>query len=170
MIPRDLSSALRKVAKGYPVVSITGPRQAGKTTLSRLGFPYKTSVSLEDPDHLRFALPDPRGFLQGFPHGAILDEIQRAPELFSYMQGVVDARQEPGFFILTGSQHFGLLAQISQTLAGRVALLELLPLDRRPQPSDVPQDLIDIIKANWNWLCEQWDAKYPDNPVQGHED
>ena len=66
-------------------------------------------------------------FLQGLPHGAILDEIQRAPELFSYMQGVVDTRPEPGFFILTGSQHFGLLAQISQTLAGRVALLELLP-------------------------------------------
>jgi predicted AAA+ superfamily ATPase len=127
MIPRDISAALRKVAKGYPVVAITGPRQAGKTTLSRLEFPDKTYVSLEDPDHLRFALSDPRGFLQGLPHGAILDEVQRAPELFSYIQGIVDARQEPGFFVLTGSQHFGLLAQISQTLAGRVALLELLP-------------------------------------------
>jgi uncharacterized protein len=127
MIPRDISTVLRKVAKGYPVIAITGPRQSGKTTLSRLEFPDKTYVSLEDPDQLRFALSDPRGFLQGFPHGAILDEVQRAPELFSYIQGIVDARQEPGFFVLTGSQHFGLLSQISQTLAGRVALLELLP-------------------------------------------
>lgn len=127
MIPRDASVALQNVAKGYPVIALTGPRQSGKTTLSRLEFPDKAYVSLEDPDQLRFALSDPRGFLQGFPGGAILDEIQRAPELFSYIQGIVDAQPTPGFFVLTGSQHFGLLAQISQTLAGRVAMVELLP-------------------------------------------
>jgi predicted AAA+ superfamily ATPase len=115
------------MAKGYPVIAITGPRQAGKTTVAHIVFPDKAYVSLEDPDQLRFALSDPRRFLQGFPDGAVLDEVQRAPELFSYLQGIVDARQEPGLFVLTGSQHFGLLAEISQTLAGRVALLELLP-------------------------------------------
>src|SRR6266498_23904 len=127
MIPREATAALLKAAQGYPVVAITGPRQAGKTTLSRLVFPDKTYVSLEDPDQLSFALSDPRRFLQGLPEGAILDEIQRAPALFSYIQRIVDERRQPGFFVLTGSQHFALLAQISQTLAGRVALLELLP-------------------------------------------
>jgi len=127
MIPREATAALLKAAQGYPVIAITGPRQSGKTTLSRLVFPDKTYVSLEDPDQLSFALSDPRRFLQGLPEGAILDEIQRAPALFSYIQRIVDERREPGFFVLTGSQHFDLLAQISQTLAGRVALLELLP-------------------------------------------
>jgi predicted AAA+ superfamily ATPase len=127
MIPREATAALLKAAQGYPVIAITGPRQAGKTTLSRLVFPDKTYVSLEDPDQLTFALSDPRRFLQGLPEGAILDEVQRAPGLFSYIQGIVDERRTPGFFVLTGSQHFDLLAQISQTLAGRVALLELLP-------------------------------------------
>jgi predicted AAA+ superfamily ATPase len=82
---------------------------------------------LEDPDQLDFALSDPRGFLKQFAKGAVLDEIQWAPKLFSYIQGIVDKQRKPGLFILTGSQHFGLLAQISQTLAGRVATLELLP-------------------------------------------
>lgn len=127
MISREITPALLKAACGYPVVALTGPRQSGKTTLSRLAFPDKTYMSLEDPDQLSFALEDPRRFLQGFPNGAILDEIQRAPALFSYIQGIVDEQRIPGFFILTGSQQFGLLAQISQTLAGRVALLELLP-------------------------------------------
>lgn len=127
MISREAAPSLVKTAKGYPVVAITGPRQSGKTTLSRMVFARKPYVSLEDPDQLNFALSDPRGFLHQFPKGAVLDEIQRAPELFSYIQGIVDARREPGFFILTGSQHFGLLAQVSQTLAGRVAILELLP-------------------------------------------
>ena len=136
MIPREATAALLKAAQGYPVIAITGPHQAGKTTLSRLVFPDKTYVSLEDPDQLSFALSDPHRFLQGLPEGAIFDEIQRAPALFSYIQRLVDERREPSFFGLTGSQHFDLLAQISQTLAGRVALLELLPFPgascRRP--------------------------------------
>jgi len=127
MIPREAVPTLIKAAKGYPVVAITGPRQSGKTTLSRMVFAQKPYVSLEDPDQLQFALSDPRGFLQQFPSGAVLDEIQRAPELFSYIQRIVDERRKPGLFIVTGSQQFGLLAQVSQTLAGRVATLELLP-------------------------------------------
>ncbi len=127
MIEREMAPALRKAAQGYPVIAITGPRQSGKTTLSRSVFPDKAYISLEDPDQLDFALSDPRRFLGGFPRGAILDEVQRAPDLFSYIQGIVDERQEPGLFVLTGSQHFGLLAGISQTLAGRVALFDLLP-------------------------------------------
>ena len=127
MIEREVAPALRQAAQSYSVIAITGPRQSGKTTLSRAVFPDKTYVSLEDPDQLDFALSDPRRFLGGFPRGAILDEVQRAPDLFSYIQGIVDERQEPGFFVLTGSQHFGLLDGISQTLAGRVALFDLLP-------------------------------------------
>lgn len=127
MIPREATSVLVKVAQGSPVVAITGPRQSGKTTLARSVFQDKAYVSLEDPDQLSFARDDPRRFLEGFPDGAVLDEIQRAPDLFSYIQGIVDENPQPGFFVLTGSQHFGILAQISQTLAGRVALLELLP-------------------------------------------
>jgi predicted AAA+ superfamily ATPase len=127
MIPREAAPALIKAAKGYPVVAVTGPRQSGKTTLSRALFADKPYVTLEDPDQLDFALSDPRGFLKQFAKGAVLDEIQRAPKLFSYIQGIVDEQRKPGLFILTGSQHFGLLAQLSQTLAGRVATLELLP-------------------------------------------
>jgi predicted AAA+ superfamily ATPase len=127
MIAREAAPALTKVAKGYPVVAITGPRQSGKTTLSRMVFAQKPYATLEDPDRLQFALTDPRGFLQQFPDGAVLDEIQRAPQLFSYIQGIVDERRKPGVFIVTGSQQFGLLAEVSQTLAGRVATLELLP-------------------------------------------
>jgi uncharacterized protein len=127
MIPREAAPVLIKAAKGYPVVAVTGPRQSGKTTLSRALFADKPYVSLEDPDQLDFALSDPRSFLKQFAKGAVLDEIQRAPKLFSYIQGIVDEQRKPGLFILTGSQHFGLLAQVSQTLAGRVATLELLP-------------------------------------------
>ena len=127
MIPREAAPTLIKAAKGYPVIAITGPRQSGKTTLSRMVFAQKPYATLEDPDQLQFAFSDPRGFLQQFPNGAVLDEIQRAPKLFSYIQGIVDERRKPGLFIVTGSQQFGLLAQVSQTLAGRVATLELLP-------------------------------------------
>ena len=127
MIPREAAPTLIKAAKGYPVVAVTGPRQSGKTTLSRMVFADKPYVTLEDPDQLDFALSDPRGFLQQFATGAVLDEIQRAPKLFSYIQGIVDEQRKPGLFILTGSQHFGLLAEVTQTLAGRVATLELLP-------------------------------------------
>jgi len=127
MLPRHATQTLRRLARYYPVVAITGPRQSGKTTLARATFPRKPYVSLEDPDTREFAEHDPRGFLAQYTGGAILDEAQRCPALFSYLQTVVDRRTRPGRFVLTGSQQFGLFANISQTLAGRVGLVHLLP-------------------------------------------
>jgi predicted AAA+ superfamily ATPase len=127
MIDRTASKTILDLAKGYPIVAVTGPRQSGKTTLVRATFPDKTYVSLEDPDQLEFSQADPRGFLARFPEGAILDEVQRAPSLFSYLQTRVDLENRLGSFILTGSQQFGLLSKITQTLAGRVGLVQLLP-------------------------------------------
>lgn len=127
MIRRDIQPLLERLAGQYPVVTLTGPRQSGKTTLARSVFPGKPYVSLEDPDTRRFAIDDPRGLLAGLRAGAIIDEIQRAPELTSYLQRVVDDDPSPGRFILTGSQQFELMHGISQSLAGRTALLRLLP-------------------------------------------
>ena len=128
LIDRIATATLRRMARGFRVVAVTGPRQSGKTTLVRATFPGKPYVSLEDPDEREFALQDPRGFLARHPRGAILDEIQRAPELFSYLQTRVDERRSFGQFVLTGSQQFGLMASITQSLAGRVEILQLLPL------------------------------------------
>jgi len=127
MIPREAESTLRDLAKGYPILALTGPRQSGKTTLARMVFSAHPYVSLENPAQRDFAQTDPQGFLNKFPDGAIIDEAQRCPELFSWLQGIVDDQQRPGQFILTGSQQFGLLSGITQSLAGRVALLNLLP-------------------------------------------
>ena len=127
MIARTAQQTLLRLARGFPVVAITGPRQSGKTTLAKLSFPEKPYVSLEDPDIRSMAENDPRGLLAGFPNGAILDEAQRAPQLFSYLQTRVDEQVTPGMFVLTGSQQFGLLSGISQSLAGRVGLIQLLP-------------------------------------------
>jgi len=126
MIPRHLTPALRRAAEQYPVVTVTGPRQSGKTTLVRAVFPGHRYTSLEAPDVRARAVADPRGFLgRGDP--VILDEIQRAPELLSYVQGLVDGDARPGRFIVTGSQNILLMRSVSQTLAGRTALLTLLP-------------------------------------------
>lgn len=127
-VNRTLEGPLAKRASEYPVVVITGPRQSGKTTLARHAFPHKPYVSLEALDERAFAQSDPRGFLARFPDGAILDEIQRAPSLPSYLQQLVDDDPRPGRFVLTGSQQFDLMAGITQSLAGRAALLNLLPL------------------------------------------
>lgn len=126
--PRELQATLRRLALQFPVIAITGPRQSGKTTLARQTFPDKPYVSLEDPHELAFAQSDPRGFLQRYPAGAIFDEAQRWPDLFSYLQGLVDQDRAPGRFVLTGSQQFGLLAGVTQSLAGRVGMTRLLPL------------------------------------------
>ncbi|HSR50259.1 MAG TPA: ATP-binding protein [Acidobacteriota bacterium] len=127
MIRRTLRSALEQAAAQYPVVSLTGPRQSGKTTLVRAAFPDHDYRSLEDPDVREYALEDPRGFLGQFKGGAILDEVQRAPDLFSYIQTLADEEDAPGRFILSGSQNFLLLRSVSQSLAGRSAILHLLP-------------------------------------------
>lgn len=127
MIPRSAQKTLRRFARGYPIVVITGPRQSGKTTLARMTFEKKAYVSLENPDERAFANADPKGFLARFPEGAVIDEAQNCTELFSYVQSIVDEKRKTGLFVLTGSQNFGLLARITQSLAGRAGVVHLLP-------------------------------------------
>lgn len=127
MIPRLAQTTAQRLAQGFPILTITGPRQSGKTTLARTLFADRPYVSLEDPEQREFAHSDPRGFLARFREGAVIDEVQHVPALFSYFQGLVDERRRMGDFILTGSQQFGLMARIGQSLAGRVGRLELLP-------------------------------------------
>ena len=126
--PRALETLVLGIADDYPVVTITGPRQSGKTTFCRAVFPKKPYVNLEPLDEREYARSDPRGFLAEYPDGAIIDEIQHAPDLSSYIQTIVDERPEPGRYIVTGSQHFGLTRAITQSLAGRTAIVHLLPL------------------------------------------
>ena len=128
MIPRTAETLVRELLSGFPIVTVTGPRQSGKTTLARAVMADRPYRSLEDPDVRALALDDPRGFLSQCPDGAVLDEVQRAPELFSYLQTHVDGDGRMGRFLLTGSQQFGLMSGISQSLAGRSAFVELLPL------------------------------------------
>ena len=128
MIIREAEVKLIKLAKTFRSVAVVGPRQSGKTTLCRRVFPQKPYFSLENPDTLEYAITDPRGFLGQFKRGAILDEIQRAPHLFSYLQQILDETKNKGLFILTGSNNFLLQENISQTLSGRIAYLQLLPL------------------------------------------
>jgi uncharacterized protein len=127
MIKRHAEAELRKLASQFKAVALVGPRQSGKTTLARHTFAEKPYVSLENPDSRQFALEDPRGFLNQYASGAILDEAQRAPHLFSYLQQVLDEDPAPGKFIITGSNNFLLHENISQSLAGRIAYLILLP-------------------------------------------
>lgn len=128
MIRRTLAPRLKQASRDFPVVCLTGPRQSGKTTLVRDLFKKHDYVSLEEKDHRDFALEDPRGFLDQFDGPVILDEIQRVPDLFSYIQVLVDSHHDwAGRFILTGSQNFLLLEKVTQSLAGRCAVLHLLP-------------------------------------------
>jgi len=128
MVPRTALATTLRLARGFPIVALTGPRQSGKTTLARAAFPDKPYVSLENADLLAYAESDTRRFLANYPDGAIIDEAQRCPVLFSYLQGWVDERRRMGDLILTGSQQFGMLSKITQSLAGRVGLVQLLPL------------------------------------------
>ncbi len=130
MIVRDLAPKLVRAATQAPAVTLTGPRQSGKTTLCRTVFPQRPYVTLEAPDDRRFATEDPRSFLAQFPEGAILDEVQRVPDLLSYLQGVIDDDPTPGRWILSGSQNLSLIESISQSLAGRTEVHNLLPLTR----------------------------------------
>jgi uncharacterized protein len=127
MIQREIKNELSQAASEYPVVTVFGPRQSGKTTLVRMAFPDKPYYSLEEPDVRRIAETDPRGFLADLPTGAILDEVQRLPEILSYIQGIVDKSRRPGMFILTGSHQPEIHQAVSQTLAGRTAILTLFP-------------------------------------------
>jgi len=128
MIPRLLSQEFLKQLREYPIITLLGPRQAGKTTLARALLEDYTYVSLETPDALRFAREDPRGFLLEYPEKVILDEIQRAPHILSYLQGIVDESRMTGQYVLTGSHQLELRASITQSLAGRTGILNLLPL------------------------------------------
>jgi len=145
MIERIASAKLKELASYYTAVGVIGPRQSGKTTLVRSHFPEKEYVSLENPDQRRYATDDPRGFLSQYPEGAILDEIQNVPELFSYLQQVIDEDKCPGKFILTGSNNFLLQEGISQSLAGRVGYLELLPLSITELASLAPDTDNDLM-------------------------
>lgn len=138
MIPRTAAPALLSLAGQYPVVTVTGPRQSGKTTLCRAVFPDKAYANLEQPDVRAFARDDPRGFLRAYAGGAILDEIQRAPELPSYLQPLVDEDAAPGRFILTGSEQLEVLNRVSQSLAGRTGLLKLLPFSIEEMAGNFP--------------------------------
>ena len=129
-VDRDLAAQLERAALSAPAVTLTGPRQSGKTTLCRAVFADHPYVSLEAPDVRSFAVGDPRAFLAQFPRGAIIDEVRRAPDLPSYLQGLIDADPTPGQWILTGSQNFSLAESVNQSLAGRTAVHHLLPLSR----------------------------------------
>lgn len=126
-IGRTLSEETFETAKEFKIVCVIGPRQSGKTTLCKQLFTEKAYVNLEDPDVLLFAKTNPRAFLAKYPKGAIFDEVQRIPELFNYLQGIVDSSDEMGQFILSGSNNFLMQQNISQSLAGRVGYIELLP-------------------------------------------
>jgi hypothetical protein len=164
MIPRTLEKKLRELAGYYPAVLVTGPRQSGKTTLCRMAYADKRYVSLEALDMRDFASSDPRGFLAEYADGAIIDEVQQVPELLSYLQSDIDDRSEPGRFILTGSQHFGLSQSISQTLAGRCGILVLLPpgLEELQAFPTAPADLFPLL----------WQGAYPriyDREIPAHQ-
>jgi predicted AAA+ superfamily ATPase len=140
MLRRTLAAKLVSVAKQFPVVVLTGPRQSGKTTLAKTAFPGYSYISLESLDNRDFAVRDSRGFLAQHGGKVIIDEVQRAPDLLSYIQTAVDEDAAPGRYILTGSQQFHLLAQVSQSLAGRAAYLRLLPFSLSELMGSPPQD------------------------------
>lgn len=143
IIKRILEKKIKSLAKKLPIVAVTGPRQSGKTTLVKYIFPKLPYISLEDLDMREFAEKDPRGFLNNYQKGVILDEIQKVPTLFSYIQSIVDGKKKNGQFILTGSQNFLLYEKISQTLAGRTAILNLLPFSMEELGSSSTKSQID---------------------------
>lgn len=150
MIPRHAASRLLRLLQGFPVVTVSGPRQSGKTTLVRQLMPHKPYVSLEAPAQREFARSQPAEFLRQFPLGAVFDEAQSAPELLPEMQGVVDTSGAMGLFVLTGSHNLSLLSRVTQSLAGRTAMVELWPLS-----------IAELRDANL--LC----ADYPEQMVKG---
>jgi len=175
LIPRTARKILKELAGSYPALAVTGPRQSGKTTLTQTVFPDKPYVSLEEPDVREFAKQDPRGFLNRYPNGAILDEVQRCPDLFSYLQSRLDAEKKMGLFILTGSQQFGLVSGISQSLAGRVAKISLLPfsLHELQEAKKAPKTLEELLfKGLYPPIYDRklephiWHGNYVDNYIE----
>ncbi len=145
MIKREIEQKLREYSSQFPVVLINGPRQSGKTTLCQTVFKHKPYVLLETPDLLAYANTDPRGFLKDYPDGAILDEIQKVPDLMSYIMEIVDKKKQHGLYILTGSQNILLLKTVKQSLAGRVGILDLLPLSIYELPGESRNDHKNLI-------------------------
>jgi predicted AAA+ superfamily ATPase len=142
MYQREIAAELKELGDSYPIITVLGPRHSGKTTLVRAVFPDKPYVNLEAPDIRQLAEEDARGFLEQYPDGAILDEIQRVPSLLSYIQVIVDEKEQKGMFILTGSHQMELHQAISQSLAGRTALLTLLPMSLHELTNEkIDQDL-----------------------------
>ena len=131
MVDRDIESRLKMLARQFPAIVLTGPRQSGKSTLCQKVFARLPYVTLESPDVRAFSLEDPRGFLKQFPKGAVLDEIQNSPQLPSYLQEIIDRDPAPGRWILTGSHNLSVMESTSQSLAGRSAVVHLLPLSRQ---------------------------------------
>jgi uncharacterized protein len=167
MIQREAEGELIKLSQQFKAVAVVGPRQSGKTTLTRYVFQNKPYVSLENPDERRFALEDPRGFLSRYNNGAVIDEAQRAPQLFSYLQQVLDEDSATGKFILTGSNNFLLQESISQSLAGRIAYLYLLPFTLGELRSDQNMSVqSQLIKGSYPPVYDQpvdpnkWYANY----------
>lgn len=147
MLQRQITKTILRLLKQYPVLALTGPRQSGKTTLLKEILPHYRYVSLEDTDLRSFASADPKAFLQKYNSQVIFDEVQRVPELFSYIQTIVDASKEMGQFVLTGSQNFNLLEHITQSLSGRVILFKLLPFDffELKQANVLPTDWKELL-------------------------
>ena len=162
-IGRQALNVLLQRAMLYPVVTVLGPRQSGKTTLCRMAFPDKPYVNLEQPDVREFAQQDPKAFMAQFPDGAVLDEIQNVPSLLSWIQVLTDADPRKGRFVLTGSHQLQVSAQVTQSLAGRTAVLELLPLSlsELAKASDLPT----VEPADANVLMLQ--GGYPRIHAQG---
>lgn len=171
MIPRHLSKHILKYSKQYPIVALVGPRQSGKTTLAKALFPDHTYLSLENLDLRLQATNDPRGFLKNYGHRLILDEVQRVPELFSYLQEIVDTNQEPGQYILAGSSQFLLVEKITQSLAGRIVTFKLYPLsylELKEYPEELSFETVfrnahtHRHKVTQGELCKYlWEGFYP---------
>jgi predicted AAA+ superfamily ATPase len=151
IIPRRLTEHLRELGKYFPVLSLTGPRQAGKTTLLQYLFADYRYISFEDPEYRARFQEDARGFLAQYEDKVIFDEAQRVPDLFSYLQGLVDADRRPARFILSGSQNFLLMQNITQSLAGRVGIARLFPLDISEIKAAglLPSDYLEVLHGGF---------------------
>ena len=156
MIERDIAPCLVELFGQYPFVTVTGPRQSGKTTLCRAAFPHLKYVNLEARDQREFARSDPRGFLAQVGHGTILDEIQRVPDLLSYLQVVAGEKRRNSLFVLTGSQHFKLSGAINQSLAGRTGLLRLLRVSLPQRERTGAGNTVEEILYSGFYLTGTW--------------